>query len=152
MVICNSGPKNKINNFFNLDTNQQKCFSHYFQQQFCFRAKDNQKDCIQNTRIILTLLRLHHTKKNTGMWYFTPPNTKIHRKTSGFLMFSGEIESKQNSTKGTQICLKIFLNILESFFNILLAILYLFWASILYLIVWKSKDDSVSLKIKVKYC
>lgn len=66
-------------------------FLHYFWQQFYLGAKDNQKACIQSTIVILTLLRLHHMKKNTGMWCFTPPNTKLYQKTSGFLqMFSGK--------------------------------------------------------------
>ena len=83
-------------------------FLHYFWQQFYLGAKDNQKACIQSTIVILTLLRLHHMKKNTGMWCFTPPK---HQIISEDLRFSSdvfrEIESIQNGTKGTKICLKI---------------------------------------------
>ena len=82
-------------------------FLHYFWQQFYLGAKDNQKACIQSTIVILTLLRLHHMKKNRHVVLHSPK----HQIISEDLRFSSdvfrEIESIQNGTKGTKICLKI---------------------------------------------
>ena len=134
MVICNSGVKSKINSFLYRYKLSEVSFSHYFRQQFYFRTKDNQKECVQSTRVILTLLRLHHMKKAQVCGASHPQTPKYFRKPQVFRCFQGKQKENKMVQKVQKYASK-YLYLLESFFKILLAILYLFWTSILYLIV-----------------